>query len=168
AGGPCLAGPQGCPASPRTVATRRRLASTRRTSSPTRSPRLRVAYGASEVPPALPVKAATTPASSRSSATSTGGQAGEGSAALGGPGRQTRPGAPSGSPPLPRMPVTPATRPGRPVAPPGSSSGCGSALEEGGDVQLVVIAVVAGAALGLAALWLPPVSFRAPRLSRGG
>src|SRR5215212_9684374 len=134
----CRARAQGRPASPRTVATRRRLASTRRRSSPTRNPRLRVAYGAAEVPPARPVKAATTPASSRSSATSRGGQAGAGSAASGGPGRQTRPPGP---------------------ARPGSSGGCGSALEEGGDVQLVVIAVVAWAALGLAALWLPPFWF---------
>src|SRR5215207_5689900 len=124
----------GWPARPRTVATRRRLASARRRSSLTRNPRLRVANGALEVPPARPVKAATIPASSRSSATRTGGHGGSGSPGCGGPGRQAS--VPSGP--------------------------SGSALEEGGDVQLVVIAVVAGPPLQL-----PPFGFASLRLAGG-
>src|SRR5215218_167851 len=127
----CRASAHGRPARPSTVATRRRLARARRRSSPTRRPRLRLSWGGSEAPPARPVKAATIPAASRSSATSTGGHAGRGCPGSGGPGRQTRPGS--------------------------SGGGCGSALEEGGDVQLVVITVVAGAPLGLAPLRLPPL-----------
>src|SRR5215212_3290294 len=190
---------QGRPARPRTVATRRRLASTRRRSSPTARPRLRVAYGGAEDPPARPVKAATTPASSRSSATSTGGQAGSAPATSGESGRQTSPadrvrspgaaGSPGPSrsraaaagavrppgagrshgacPGARRSPVIWAALPSRavPAAAAGSSGGCWSALEEGGDVQLVVIAVVAGTAFGLAPLRLPP--FGVSPLGRG-
>src|SRR6266545_1529705 len=125
----------GRPATESTVASRRRLRSTVRRSSPTCSPRLSDSYGPVPKPPARLEKAATTPAASSSSATSTGGQ----------------PAAPA---PLPAPPGTPpAARPeGAPAgpAPPGRAgrqtrpSVTRSALEEGGDVQ-VVIAVVGGA-----------------------
>src|SRR6266545_3035866 len=131
---------QGRPASPSTVARRRRPRSTARRSSPTFSPRLRPSYGGLPRPPARQLKAATTPRASRSSATSTGGQAGPAAAwspppwsppartsAAGGPGRQTSPC------------VT-----------------C-SALEKRWDVEVVVIAVVGDApgrlTLALAALF---------------